>query len=129
MEFYNATNGGTAPGQWFVGLQWGNPTVPICSWPHVTCVANNGSATSGVEAIQLNSIAGMAGTLPPSLALLTSLRSLDLGPNPGLSGTLPSTLAAWTALSYLGKHQQHAPRLAFLLLDDRHKQDVNQRHD
>ena len=76
-ELYEATLGA----QWSDATNWasGDP----CEWAGVDCV--DSEVTSFVRANkQLN------GTLPSSIALLTSLHSFEANFNAGVSGTLPS---------------------------------------
>ena len=76
-ELYEATRGA----QWSEPTNWG--TGDLCAWAGIDCV--DGEVTSFARANkQLN------GTLPSSIALLSSLHSFEANFNAGVSGTLPS---------------------------------------
>jgi len=59
--------------------RWGSGA--HCAWAGVTC--GDAAAGAGVVALRLRS-AGLAGTLPPGLAMLRSLETLDASLNPEL---------------------------------------------
>jgi hypothetical protein len=71
-----------------------------CQWFGVTC-QNGGTAGGRVTGVRLKAV-GLAGRIPPDLALLTDLTDLDLADN-SLTGPLPSSLGDnnLTALSFL----------------------------
>jgi hypothetical protein len=57
---------------------------------------------TSLEALSLESIEKITGSIPASIASLTALKSLELSFNDGLTGTIPATLAALTSLTWLG---------------------------
>ena len=74
---------------------WTSPEMP-CSWPGVTCGA------PGAAILELNlKDAGIAGSIPTEIGLLTDLESLHLQLN-GLTSSIPTELASLVALRDLG---------------------------
>ena len=70
---------------------WTSPEMP-CSWPGVTCGA------PGAAILELNlKDAGIAGSIPTEIGLLTDLESLHLQLN-GLTSSIPTELASLVAL-------------------------------
>ena len=67
------------------------PPSVVCSWGGVTCVKNS------VVAIALAGL-GLAGSIPPSLGDISSLRSLDVSNNL-IAGTVPSSLSKLAGLT------------------------------
>uniref|UniRef100_A0A0D3GI65 Receptor kinase-like protein Xa21 n=1 Tax=Oryza barthii TaxID=65489 RepID=A0A0D3GI65_9ORYZ len=73
-----------------------NTSLQFCSWNGVSCTAGR---RRRVAALSLPS-KGLAGPVPPCLANLTSLETLQLAGN-GFHGVVPSELGALSRLSYL----------------------------
>lgn len=67
-----------------------------CHWKCVDC-----NADSLITGLYLAG-SGLAGTVPPSLGLISSLQFLNLASNGGLGGTLPATLGALSKLQAIG---------------------------
>ena len=74
---------------------WG-PATPLRDWEGVWL------GPDGVEAIILEG-AGLAGSLPPTLSLLTNLEALGLENNQ-LTGSIPPEFGQFTKLTYLSLH-------------------------
>jgi Leucine-rich repeat (LRR) protein len=72
-----------------------------CDWYGVTCVATDVGRV--VQSIQLGEKVGVQGHIPPDLALLNNLTSLELSSNSRLTGTIPLSLGTFlTNLQSLG---------------------------
>jgi Leucine-rich repeat (LRR) protein len=63
-----------------------------CDWYGVTCVATVDGRV--VQSLTLEAV-GVQGNIPPDLALLTHLTSLELTSNSRLTGTIPSSLGTF----------------------------------
>jgi hypothetical protein len=87
MAFYEATGGP----QWTVGTGWGTDA-PVCDWVGVVCDGEDGGGIVVPLVVRL-ALPGnrLRGTLPPSLASLALLNTLDVSGNP-LRGAVPKAL-------------------------------------
>lgn len=96
--FYYATGGD----QWFLNINWLSYESDECGWYHkhndnqsIACDAEGNLLT-----LELTNN-GLAGTLPPELAILTNLEILDVADNTDLHGTVPTEVGLMTLLSQL----------------------------
>eukprot|EP00735_Rhodelphis_limneticus_P004798 TRINITY_DN1643_c0_g1::TRINITY_DN1643_c0_g1_i2::g.17785::m.17785 TRINITY_DN1643_c0_g1::TRINITY_DN1643_c0_g1_i2::g.17785 ORF type:complete len:277 (-),score=13.20,sp/Q9SIT1/TMK3_ARATH/28.91/2e-16,sp/Q9SIT1/TMK3_ARATH/32.79/7e-07,LRR_8/PF13855.1/0.0056,LRR_8/PF13855.1/3.8e+03,LRR_8/PF13855.1/1e-05,LRR_4/PF12799.2/0.018,LRR_4/PF12799.2/0.015,LRR_4/PF12799.2/0.59,LRR_4/PF12799.2/1.4e-05,LRR_1/PF00560.28/0.068,LRR_1/PF00560.28/5.4e+03,LRR_1/PF00560.28/0.83,LRR_1/PF00560.28/0.11,LRR_6/PF13516.1/0.39,L len=92
-DFYNATKGG----QSWTGTNWLSTALSICTWEGITC---NSSAPI---MISLGS-KGLNGTIPPSLATISSLQTLNFSKN-YLHGSIPASFIRFTSLRALDLRQ------------------------
>jgi len=101
LDLYYAT----APSWWSSTPGTVNPWDPTktpCQWPGVNCVQSS-QGVSEINSLYLPS-AGLSGTLPASIGLLTSLQWLFLSGN-ALSGTIPDVFSSMPKLQQLDLSQ------------------------
>lgn len=97
-SFYHATKGD----QWTLSIDWLSYEIEECDWYHkfndqqtVTC-----DMKGNLLALELTNN-GLAGTLPPEIALLTSLELLDVANNYNIRGTIPTEIGIMVSLKEL----------------------------
>ena len=71
---------------WANNTNWGAYEISTCGWYGISC-----STRGRVQSFSLPRN-GLTGSIPTEIALLESLRTLDLGGNLGMTGTLPEEL-------------------------------------
>ena len=94
VALWRSTGGGA--GGWTASRNWGSSTEHPCDWFGLQLK----DSTKRVVQLSLPSN-GLAGRLPPALALLTHLKTLNLESNPMLIGEIPIDLTSLVKLTSL----------------------------
>lgn len=98
----NNNNNGNIPTTWYSSSAWLSYTTHECFWfSQASFVCDTQQRVRNIQ-LQDN---GLAGTLPPELAMLTLLQSIDVSRNAGLFGSIPTQLGDLMQLSLLNLSQ------------------------